>query len=225
MQPAEHAVRPRRSSLLVLAAGLWMAVLLLFLFLAVMAAFYDYFPSDEYLAHRIQRIDIKGFGGFMDAVNVFGVAWLFVPLTVALAVAFVMRDAWIEGALVALTFFPRYVDDWIKDAVDRPRPSPDLLHATDSIPAAPSFPSGHTLGTAALFGVLFFLMPALVPWRPLRWLLQAGCLLIVAAAGPARVYVGVHWPSDTLGSYLLALLFLIPALAALSALRSRGNPQ
>lgn len=207
-----------------MAAGLWMAVLLFFLFLAVMAAFYDYFPSDEYLAHRIQQIDVTGFAGFMDVVNVFGVAWLFVPLTVGLAVLFVMRDAWIEGALVALTLFPRYVGGWIKDAVDRPRPSPDLLRVTDSVPSDPSFPSGHTLGTAVLFGVLFFLMPALVPWRPVRWLLQAGCLLMVAAAGPARVYVGVHWPSDTLGSYLLVVLFLMPALAVLFALRSKGNP-
>lgn len=207
-----------------MAAGLWMAVLLLFLFLAVMARFYDYFPSDVYLAHRIQQIDVKGFGGFMDFVNVFGVAWLFVPLTVGLAVAFAMREAWMEGALVALTFFPRYVDTWIKDAVDRPRPSADLVQVTSSTPSDPSFPSGHTLGTAVLFGVLLFLMPALVPWRPVRWLLQAGCLLMVAAAGPARVYAGVHWPSDALGSYLLALLFLIPALAAVLALRSRGNP-
>ena len=66
---------------------------------------------------------------------------------------------------------------------------------------------------AAFYGLLFFLIPIVVPWRPLRWVLQAGCLLVVLAGGPARVYVGVHWSSDVLGGYLVALLFLLPALA------------
>lgn len=204
--------------------ALWMAVLVLFLFFAIMAAFYDRFPSDEYIAHRIQGIDGSGFGGYMDFVNVLGVSWLFVPLTAAVAVLLVARNGWVEGALVLLTFFPRWLNGIVKDAVDRPRPSPELLHVT-SQHSDSSFPSGHTTGTVVLFAMLFFVMPLLVPWRPLRWLLQAACLLFVVSAGPARIYVGAHWPSDTLGAYLLALLFVIPALAVFATLGSRGNPR
>jgi undecaprenyl-diphosphatase len=226
VQAAEQAVPARRRSVLLpLAVLVWAAALVLFLFLAIMAAFFDYFPADVYLAHRAQEIDVPCFGGFVDFVNALGLSWVVVPLTVGLAVLLAMRNAWLEGALVAFTFLPRYVNGWIKDAVDRPRPSRDLVQITSHVPSDSSFPSGHTLGAAVLFGTLFFVMPALVPWRPLRWLLQGGCLLMVAAAGPARIYVGVHWPSDVLGGYVLALLFLIPALAALFSLRRKGNPQ
>ena len=119
-----------------------------------------------------------------------------------------------------LTFAPRGANSLLKDWVERPRPSDELVDvSTDA--SGFSFPSGHTVGTAALFGVLFFLLPALVPWRPLRWALQVGCLLVVLAAGPARVYVGAHWPSDVLGGYLLALLFLVPVLVVYRTLNRR----
>jgi undecaprenyl-diphosphatase len=215
---------PRRNLLLQAVAALWLALLVLFLFLAVCAAFYDRFPSDEYLARRIQDIDVPAFGGFMDFINALGVSWLFVPLTVMVAVLLVARGAWLAGALVMLTFLPRWLNTIAKDAVDRPRPSADLVDVR-GMASNTSFPSGHTTGTAVLFGMLLFVLTPLVPWRPVRWLLQACCLLFVASAGVARVHEGVHWPSDALGGYLLALLFLVPAVAALAAIRSRGVPR
>jgi undecaprenyl-diphosphatase len=220
--PEQPVRRPR--SWAPLALALWMAVLVTFLFLAIMAVFFDRFPSDEYIAHRIQDIDAPGFAGYMDFVNVLGVAWLFVPLTAAIAALLLARNNWVEATLVLLTFFPRWINSIAKDAIDRPRPSPELVHATGDLSSA-AFPSGHTAGTAVLFALLFLVMPLLVPWRPLRWLLQAACLLFVVSAGPARIYVGAHWPSDTLGGYLLALLFVIPALAVFATLGSKGNPR
>jgi len=208
-QPAASA-RPR---LLLLGTALWLAVALFTLFLSVCARFYDYFPADLRIAHAVQGIDAPGFGGFMDFMNVVGGTATYVILVLALVVALaVLRAGW-ESVLVLFSIVPTAFGMLMKGWVERPRPSPDLVEvsgrATDF-----SFPSGHTLKTGALFLVLFFVIPAVVPWRPVRWLLQAVCLALVAAGGLARVYVGVHWPSDTLGSYLLAFLFLGPPLAA-----------
>jgi undecaprenyl-diphosphatase len=215
--------RSRRWASATSGVRLWASAALFLCLLATLAAFFDRFPGDESIARATQAIDLPAFGGFLTFVNFLGDTWLYMTLTLALAGAFVLARAVPEAVLVLLTFAPRIFSGMVKGWVERPRPSPELLDVTHDASGF-SFPSGHTVGTAALFGVLFFLMPAIVPWRPLRWALQAGCLLAVVAAGPARVYIGVHWPSDVFAGYLLALLVLAPPLAVYRALRSRPPP-
>ena len=216
-QERSHA--PTGPGRLVWGLGLWLAGALLLSVLAVFAAFFDRFPADERIAHAMQDIDVPAFGGFLDFVNALGHSWLAIVLVLALTVGFAWARAGSEAVLVFLTLVPRGANVLLKGWVERPRPSEELVEVSSSASGF-SFPSGHTVATATLFGVLFFLIPVVVLWRPLRWTLQAGCLLMVLAAGPARVYVGVHWPSDVLGGYLLALLFLAPVVAAYRALRS-----
>ena len=205
------------------AAWAWAATLLLFVVLATLASFYDRFPSDERIAHAIQGIDVPAFGGFVDAVNAFGVSWLYFPLVFLLIAGFVFLRAGWEAVVMLLVLVPVGLNRVVKDWVGRPRPTEDIVdvHGRSS---EFSYPSGHTVATTALFLALFFVLPAVVPWRPVRWLLQAGCVLMVAAAGPARVYVGAHWPSDALAGYLLALLCVAPVLIAYRALSRRSEP-
>jgi len=207
-----------RSRLLVWGIGLWLAMALFVLFMSVCAYFYDYFPADLRIAHAVQGIDVPAFAGSMDFMNVLGNTTTYVILVLAFTVALaVVRAGW-ESTLVLLTIVPTVFGTLMKDWVERPRPSGELVDISAKA-ADFGFPSGHTLKTGALFLVLLVVIPALVPWRPARWLLQAACLAFVAGAGTARVYVGVHWPSDTLASYLLVLLFLGPPLALYLRLR------
>ena len=209
----EQPAAPAKRRLLLWGLGLWLATAAFFLFISVCAYFYDYFPADLRIAHAIQGIDVPAFGGFMDFMNVIGSTKMYVLLLLVFTVGFaVVRAGW-ESMIMLLTIVPNMAGHLMKTWVERPRPSPDLVHVS-VLKTDFSFPSGHVLATAALFGVLFFLIPTVVSWRPARWALMAVCLLFVVAAGPARVYVGVHWPSDTLGSYLLAFLLLAPPLAA-----------
>jgi membrane-associated phospholipid phosphatase len=49
----------------------------------------------------------------------------------------------------------------------------------------------------------------LVARRRLRWTLQGLIVLLAAGVGASRVYLGVHWPSDVLGGYLLGILWVL----------------
>jgi undecaprenyl-diphosphatase len=68
-----------------------------------------------------------------------------------------------------------------------------------------SYPSGHA--GAALLAYTSLVILAW-PHRVWRWVALVGALLVVAGTGFGRVYLGVHWPSDVLGGYLLAGFWL-----------------
>lgn len=186
----------------------------MFVALAMLASLYDRFPGDEALADALQAFDVPVLGGFFAFINRLGDGWVAVPLAFSLIGALLLVGHRWEALAVLAALLPRGFHTLVKDAVDRPRPDATLVHVTERADGS-SFPSGHTVSTAVLFGVLFFVVPRVVREPLLRAMLQVFCLVVLAAAGPARVYVGVHWPSDVLGGYLLAFLALLPVVALL----------
>jgi membrane-associated phospholipid phosphatase len=89
----------------------------------------------------------------------------------------------------------------LKFLLARPRPAlfPPLV-----VESGFSFPSGHVTASIAVFGFLAVLL-----WRGRRygWAILLGALIPVVAL--SRIYLGVHYPSDTLGSLIFASLWLL----------------
>jgi len=86
------------------------------------------------------------------------------------------------------------------------RPSDALISVHEA-----SFPSGHLLSGAVVYGLLAAVLLSSQVQRRLRALGMTLLLLLIVGIGLSRLYLGVHWPSDLLGSLALALM-LIPAL-------------
>lgn len=93
--------------------------------------------------------------------------------------------------------------------IHRPRPAVAEL---DHSPPTSSFPSGHTAAAVALYGALALLLYLRTRKRYV-WAL----LLIPVAVGFARLYRGMHHPSDVLAGLLLGALALTVAWRALAA--------
>lgn len=85
-----------------------------------------------------------------------------------------------------------------KHLVARPRPS-DKLVAIGGY----SFPSGHTFGTALfVFLALHFLLPHLKRISvKILWIFLGGFWILVIAL--TRIYLHVHYPTDTMASFFL----------------------
>ncbi|WP_336785398.1 phosphatase PAP2 family protein [Paenibacillus sp. MMO-177] len=71
-----------------------------------------------------------------------------------------------------------------------------------------SFPSGHSMSAFTLYGITIYFL-----WKHLkyRWMRVAAILVgvvIIAMIGISRIYLGVHYPSDVVGGYLVSAAWL-----------------
>lgn len=93
--------------------------------------------------------------------------------------------------------------DIIKDLVQRPRPSVHHLVYAGGF----SYPSGHSSGSMALFGVLIVLTYFLIKNKNLKMILYVILGLLIISIGISRIYLHVHYPSDVLGGYLISAFY------------------
>jgi undecaprenyl-diphosphatase len=93
----------------------------------------------------------------------------------------------------------------LKILLKRPRPN---LFPPLTVEHSFSFPSGHVTASVAVYGFL-----AVMLWRQQRY----GWAVFTAAWIPlvafSRIYLGVHYPSDTLGAFVFVTLWLILVFA------------
>jgi undecaprenyl-diphosphatase len=128
-----------------------------------------------------------------------------VPLGVALAFAAKQRSPELAVAIVVVVSTRPFVTWLLKAIVSRPRPGlgDRLADATGH-----SYPSGHVLAAAATW----IFLPAVVSLYSQRRAVGMGAVAIattvILAVAWSRVWLGVHWVTDVVGSLLLTAVAL-----------------
>jgi undecaprenyl-diphosphatase len=88
----------------------------------------------------------------------------------------------------------------LKLSFHRARPVPFFAERPDSF----SFPSGHALKSA-----VFYVLLASLASR--HWAVRLAAALLSLLIGISRIYLGVHYPTDVLGGYAIAMVCLAAA--------------
>lgn len=92
----------------------------------------------------------------------------------------------------------------IKYLVKRERPL-DMLIEKDGY----SFPSGHSMLSIGVYGLLIYFICKSNMSKKVKTLLVTILSIIIVIVGYTRLYLGVHYPSDIFGGYLITAAYLI----------------
>lgn len=134
----------------------------------------------------------------------------FVVVIVAIAGSILWWNRrWIElrtFAIVCLGGFVLNTGLKLVFAKSRPHLWTPLIHETSY-----SFPSGHALGAAVVYGFLAFLLAR--RYRGSKRWIYASTAVLVSAIGLSRLYLGVHWLTDIIAGYSVGLLWLMIGIA------------
>jgi undecaprenyl-diphosphatase len=94
------------------------------------------------------------------------------------------------------------------------RTRPDHSEAVPPFETTPSFPSGHTLNTTVVIGVLVYIMclQFQMLWARIT-AITAGAMFIIAM-GLSRVFLGHHWMTDVMAGWFLGLAWVCMVILA-----------
>ena len=166
----------------------------------------DALGLDNHTRSLVHTVASPGLTRVMRTASLYGGPSVLVPAGLLAAVAFLVRG-WRRGALLAvITLAGAGLLNWLlKLSFGRVRPEAFFDYP---LPGSPSFPSGHALFAASVFGGLAALLSPRLKHRALRIVVWSAALLLILLVGVSRVYFGVHYPSDVLAGYSVGVIWV-----------------
>ncbi len=163
-------------------------------------------PFDDAIIRAVQGRESSGLTGLAETLSWLGSTKSVIVLVLLLAsILYVALKHRTELILFATAVGGAgLLNKLLKTAFQRERPTIHPLIAETGY----SFPSGHTMGAVALYGILAYLL-----WRHIasptgRVMLVAVCALMYLGIVTSRIYLGVHYPSDIVGGTLASTAWL-----------------
>ena len=104
------------------------------------------------------------------------------------------------------------INNAVKIIVRRPRPSGYNLIVESNF----SFPSGHSMASTAFYGFLIYLVYKKIKDKRLKYFLISVLFILIVSICISRIYLGVHYLSDTLAGFFFSLAYLMVFVTVIS---------
>ncbi len=177
---------------------------------------------DESASAAIQSLRSPAMTALMRSATLLAGTAFVVVATLALVAVLWMRQRRLDAVFVALAVSGgMLLSTAAKGHFGRERPV--TYNALIALPASASFPSGHTMASLCL-GFATGYLALRSEMRPAaKHSIVAACVLYALLAGASRVYLGVHWPSDVIASWLLGGAWLALLTGVVESVRASGD--
>jgi undecaprenyl-diphosphatase len=127
-------------------------------------------------------------------------------LIVLIITGYLLLEARYVTAIIVLTtaISSEILDEVLKLLFARPRPAV-VPHLRTVVSA--SFPSGHAMESAIIYLTLGALLMRVVEGRITKTYCMATAIFLTFIVGVSRVFLGVHYPTDVIGGWMLGFLW------------------
>ena len=126
----------------------------------------------------------------------------------------------LESLFLGLAWLGSFGNFLTKLVIRRPRPNGFGIRIEPGKILHSSFPSGHVVHYVAVYGCLGYVVFSRTASR-VRWLVAGTVAFFVGLVGASRVYLGHHWLTDVIASYLLGFAYLIGVISLYRQARMR----
>ena len=171
----------------------------LFLIVLIFVLKYDNLVIDNYITNLFKyKNDLLT--NFMKIITLFGSAYVIVPCCIILLFALKNKKNKIlmTSNLVIITL----LNQLLKCVFRRLRPINGIISESGY-----SFPSGHSMVSMAFYGFLIYLLyKSNFKYKNIFIGLLIVLILLI---GISRIYLGVHYPTDVFGGFLLSISYLL----------------
>lgn len=168
--------------------------------------------TDAAITLRLQKRDHPYFDRLMHIVSFPGFPPQSRVIPPAISALLWLRGMRLEAIFQLAAWGTGGVSGLVKRVMKRGRPV--TIGHTDIrvVPAnigGSSFPSGHVIIYMGVYGFLAFLAHIWIRPARIRRAIVSFLVSMLALVGPSRVYLGHHWFTDVLASYLLGTTYLV----------------
>ena len=171
----------------------------LFLVVLILVLKYDNLFIDNYIINLFKyKNDLLT--NFMKVITVFGSAYLIVPCCIVLL--FILKNKKNKILMASNLVIITLLNQILKHTFKRLRPINSIISESGY-----SFPSGHSMVSMAFYGFLIYLLcKSNFKYKKIF----IGLLIIlILLIGISRIYLGVHYPTDVFGGFLLSISYLL----------------
>lgn len=145
----------------------------------------------------IQQIRTPYSDCFFKAITTLGSGYIYY---IVLPVIFWCANSTLSARFILILFFSLWVNSEFKTILQQPRPYNLDPSVKIGATGGPGLPSGHAQGSLVFWGYLSF-------WINKKWFYILSSIIILLIAF-SRLYLGVHFPTDILGGWILGFLIL-----------------
>jgi undecaprenyl-diphosphatase len=167
---------------------------------------------DESIRFAVHGLSSPPVTAIVIAATQLGSPAIVLPGTLIASFVFLRLRRVRAAILLLVTMLGAGLLNWLlKLLFQRTRPVPFFGLAT---PSSYSFPSGHALASFCFYGALAALVTARLRSRWLRAAVWAAAVIVIAAVGFTRIYLGVHYASDVIAGYAAAFVWVLTVASA-----------